>query len=142
LKPYLLDINVLLALTWPSHVHYQPAARWFSKTYKSGFRTCPFTESGFVRLSSNSSYSPNPVAPIEALSLLRQLTSLPGHEFWPASLPLNEALTPGFLLIGHRQITDAYLIALAAKHGGVLATLDRGAAALAPDPRLVELVQG
>jgi len=135
-----LDINVLLALSWPSHVHHNQTAHWFSRIL--GFSTCPFTESGFVRLSSNSSYTPNPVAPLEALALLRQITSLPGHQFWPASLPLSEAIRPDCPVVGHRQITDAYLIALAAEHGGILATLDRGAAALASDPSLVELVQG
>jgi toxin-antitoxin system PIN domain toxin len=142
LKPYLLDVNVLLALTWPSHAHYGPTACWFSRIHKSGFGTCPFTESGFVRISSNSSYTSTPVAPRQALDLLQQLTSLPGHQFWPASLSLSEAISPDLQLRGHRQITDAYLIALAAEHGGILATLDRGAAVLAPDPSLVELIQG
>jgi toxin-antitoxin system PIN domain toxin len=142
LKPYLLDINVLLALTWPSHVHHWQTSRWFSRVKQVGFRTCPFTESGFVRLSSNLSYTPNPVAPLEALAILHQITSLAGHEFWPASLRLSEAIKPDCPVVGHRQITDAYLIALAAEHGGILATLDRGAAAVAQDPALVELVQG
>ena len=74
--------------------------------------------------------------------MLRQITSLPGHGFWPASLTLSEAIRPDCPVVGHRHITDAYLIALADEHGGILATLDRGAAALAWDPALVELVQG
>ena len=35
--------------------------------------------------------------------------------------------------IGHRQVADAYLVALARKHHGHVATLDRGLAALHAD---------
>ena len=33
-------------------------------------------------------------------------------------------------LMWHRQVTDAYLVALARHHGGRVATLDKGLAAL------------
>ena len=62
---------------------------------------------------------------------------IPGHDFWFDDLPLRNAVAPGTLLGGHRQVTDAYLLALASAHGGVLATLDRGAAALARGGQLV-----
>ena len=53
MRPYLLDINVLLALTWPSHVFHPQAQEWFARNRAAGFRTCPLTEIGFVRISSN-----------------------------------------------------------------------------------------
>lgn len=133
---------MLLALAWPSQIHHRIAEEWFLRNRKAGFRTCPFTEAGFVRISSNKSVIKGAVVPTEAVGLLAGITSLPGHRFWAADLPLSSVLQAGLTIIGHRQIMDAYLIALAAEHGGILATLDRGAAALASDPSLVELVQG
>jgi toxin-antitoxin system PIN domain toxin len=129
-KPALLDINVLLALAWPSHVHHHEAQAWFARRRAAGFRTCPLTQTGFVRISSNPNFTSQAVSPGAALLLLEQITSLPEHEFWPDDLPLNQALPREQMIVGHRQITDAYLIALAASRGGIVATLDRGMLAL------------
>src|SRR5262249_7534558 len=85
-KPYLLDVNVLLALAWPNHVHHNEAAAWFERKGAPAFRTCPITETGFVRISSNPAFTANAVMPNQALILLQQITSLPGHEFWPDHL--------------------------------------------------------
>lgn len=75
--------------------------------------------------------------------LLSRIVALPEHQFWPDNLPLGAAITAGQLLVGHRQITDAYLVGLARKNGGRLATLDRGVRILAPkEDDLVELIQG
>jgi len=140
-KPYLLDINVLIALAWPNHVHHDAALDWFLKKATHGFRTCPITQIGFVRISSNPAFTPEAVSPGEALGLLSRVTQLPGHDFWPDDVPLRDTVAPATALIGHRQITDVYLLALANKHGGVLATLDRGAAALGrTDDKPVELI--
>ena len=105
------------------------------------FRTCPLTQSGFVRISSNPAFTANAATPLEALALLRRITELPGHGFWPDDLPLDEAFPPAVWLGSHRQITDGYLLALAAAHDGVLATLDRGIASLAKRwPERLEIV--
>jgi len=130
MKPYLLDINVLIALAWPNHLHHRDAQAWFSRKGAAGFRTCPITEAGFVRISSNPAFTSEAVAPGDAMALLERMTKLRGHGFWPDDLALREAVR-GLALAGHRQVTDAYLLALASAHGGVFATLDRGAAALA-----------
>jgi toxin-antitoxin system PIN domain toxin len=124
-KPYLLDTNVLLALSWPNHVHHQEARKWFREKGASGFRTCPLTQTGFVRISANPAFTAEAVSPGEALALLRKICALPGHEFWADDVSLVEA-QPAPRLFGHRQVTDAYLLALVIAHGGVLATLDRG----------------
>ncbi len=141
-RPYLLDVNVLIALAWPSHVHHAEAQAWFGRRRKVGFRTCPLTQLGFVRISSNPGFSPQAVSPKEAEDLLSRITALPEHGFWPDDLPYANALgqPPGKIartVAGHRQVTDAYLIGLAAAHGGVLATLDRAASALSGPVELV-----
>jgi len=141
MKPYLLDVNVLIALAWPNHVHHVEARGWFVRKGAAGFSTCPMTQTGFVRVSSNPAFTSNAVRPAEALALLDRIIRLPGHDFWPDDLSLPAALQSRSPIIGHRQVTDAYLVALAIGHGGVLATLDKGAALLAKDdPQAVEIV--
>lgn len=141
MKPYLLDVNLLLALAWPSHVHHAQSQDWFSRTRKAGFRTCPLTQTAFVRISCNPRFTPNAVTPQEAVGLLERITSLHEHTFWPDDLPLRDAIPRHLPVVGHRQITDAYLLALATAGGAVLATLDRGVLALTgPDGANIEWV--
>ena len=130
MRPYLLDVNVLLALAWPNHIHHREAQIWFAANAAAGFRTCPITQTGFVRISSNPAFTPQAVTPGEALALLDRMAQLPGHEFWPDDIPLRKAVENWPFLAGHRQVTDAYLVALASAHGGILATLDHAALAL------------
>jgi toxin-antitoxin system PIN domain toxin len=142
LKPYLLDVNLLIALAWPSHVHHHLAQKWFAKKRAAGFRTCPLTQIGFVRISSNPKFTADAVSPHQALTLLERITNLPEHKFWPADLALSDAVSKLDPLVGHRQLTDAYLMAVARARRGVLATLDRGALALAgPNAQSVELLR-
>jgi uncharacterized protein len=138
---YLLDTNVLIALAWPNHVHHREALAWFRDQAVSAFRTCPLTETGFVRISSNPSFTSAAVTPSEALALLARITKLPGHGFWPDDLPLDGAFPDQVVIGHHRHITDSYLVALAAAHDGIVATLDRGIQTLArPWPGRVELI--
>ena len=130
MKPYLLDVNLLIALAWPAHVHYPAAQKWFARKRNAGFRTCPLTQIGFVRISSSPKFTADAVSPREAIALLERITALPEHKFWPADLGLLDALVKLEPIIGHRQITDAYLLALARARRGILATLDRGVLAL------------
>ena len=67
----------------------------------------------------------------EALALLNALTAHPRHRFWPDAIGYGAISTQG--LQGHRQVTDAYLAALARHHAGRLATFDQGLAALHAD---------
>ena len=141
MTPYLLDVNVLIALAWPNHVHHGEALRWFETKAVKGFRTCPMTQAGFVRISSNPSFVANPPGPLDAMALLTRITKLPGHDFWPDDLSLTEAFGPVPVLATHRHVTDGYLLALAAAHDGVLATLDRGIGPLARQcPDRLELI--
>ncbi len=142
MKPYLLDVNLLIALTWSSHVHHAASQRWFSRRRSAGFRTCPTTQAGFVRLSSNVAFTAAAVTPQGALGLLDRITDLPEHAFWPDDLSLREAIGLAQQVVGHRQITDAYLLSLTLVRGGMFATLDRGVMAVAGSRAdAVELVQ-
>lgn len=130
---YLLDANVLIALAWPEHSAHGRASLWFGKRAHEGWATCPMTQAALVRVLSNPAFSPRGLTPSGALLVLKRNVELPGHQFWTDSLQLGEALdrmpTP---LTGHRQITDAYLVALAIENRGKLATLDRGIPRFAP----------
>lgn len=130
---YLLDANVLIALAWPEHSAHDSAGRWFARHRQGGWVTCPITQTALVRVLSNPAFSPRALTPAGALQVLRRNADVPEHRFWPDSIDLREALErmPG-VLTGHRQITDAYLVALAIHNKGKLATLDRGIQKWAP----------
>ncbi len=128
----LLDVNVLLALAWPSHLHHEIAHRWFTTHHTAGWATCPMTQCAFVRISMNPRYSGLGEVSVRAAALLESVVELPFHEFWADDLPFSADEVPKAGITGHRQITDAYLLGLAAHHGGKLVTLDRGISAFAP----------
>lgn len=123
---WLLDANVLIALTTTDHVHHRRATRWYENSVKR-FATCPMTQSALLRFQLQ--FGRN-VTPVSAWSVLRALVDLPQHEFWIDELDFL-AVEP-HQLTGHRQVTDAYLAALAEKKRGRLATLDIGLAKIHP----------
>ncbi len=131
---HLLDTNLLIALFWPSHVQHDKAMKWFAQHRSHGWATCPFTEAGFVRIVSNPAFSRDAVQPHEAIQVLSANTAAKDHAFWADDLPFADAV--GFAegrLAGHQQITDAYLLGLAIRRKGILATLDRRIEALVDD---------
>jgi hypothetical protein len=132
--PILLDVNVLVALAWPNHVHHATALAWFDEVGRAGFATCPVTQSGFVRVSSNKRAIPDARSPREAREILRRITALPGHVFWPDDIEIASNQHIAWERLGsHAQVTDAHLLALAIRHGGRLATFDRVLVDLAPE---------
>ncbi len=133
----LLDVNVLVALAWPSHVHHGRAHDWFARHAAAGWATSPLTQLGFVRVSSNPKAIPEAVSPPQALDVLRQFVGHVHHVFWPDDLEAYNAVIPAGLVMGHRQVTDAYLLGLAIERGGTLVTLDASISSLltADDPR-------
>jgi hypothetical protein len=137
-KGYLLDTNLLIALLWPSHERHGLAVKWFTRHRAKGWATCPLTEAGFVRIVSNPAFSRDAVQPREALHVLTANTAAKDHIFWPDELPIAEAVAfTGIRLMGHQQVPDAYLLGLAIRRGGVLATLDERIAALT-EPKAAE----
>jgi toxin-antitoxin system PIN domain toxin len=129
----LLDVNVLLALAWPNHVHHERAHRWFRSIEGQRWATCPVTQSGFVRVSCNRKALTYARAPLEAVALLRAIVALPGHQFWADDFDLAGAEWILELpLVGHLQITDLRLVALARSNDGKVITFDRGVRSLVP----------
>ncbi|MDO4706194.1 MAG: PIN domain-containing protein [Comamonadaceae bacterium] len=122
----LLDINVWVALLDEQHVHNLAAiALW----KRPGLRiaTCPLTENGALRISAMPGLNRGRPASLTSIrQAMRHACQDVNHQFWPDDLSLvaDEALD--FTRIsGHNQITDAYLLALAVKHGGALASFDQ-----------------
>lgn len=123
----LLDVNLLVALFDPDHVHHQPAHAWFSENRAPGWATCPLTENGLVRILSNPGYPGRQTTLRDAVARLAAFRSSGDHRFWPDTVTLCEEGSFAFQHVGgHRQLTDVYLLALAVAHGGRLATFDRG----------------
>ncbi len=127
-------MNVLVALAWPNHVHHGRALRWLRGVSEQGWATCPVTEVGFVRVSSNARAIPEARSPAQAIALLVRIRALQGHEFWSDDVSPCDADARAFeRVVGHRQVTDAYLLDLARRRGGTLATVDRELLELASD---------
>ena len=124
MNTYLLDINLLLALSDPMHVHHDAAHKWFAKIRPRSWATCALTENGFVRIASHPRYPNRPGDVSIVLGLLRQLCALEGHQFWAEDITLRDTLKADSI-ITHAQITDVYLLGLAIHKGGKLASLDR-----------------
>jgi toxin-antitoxin system PIN domain toxin len=138
MKGYLLDTNLLIALLWPSHDRHDLALKWFTRHRAKGWATCPLTQAGFVRIVSNPAFSRDAVQPRDAIQVLSANTAAKDHAFWPDELSVAEAVAfTGVRLMGHQQVTDAYLLGLAIRRGGVLATLDHRIATLT-EPKSAE----
>jgi hypothetical protein len=134
---FLLDVNVLVAMMWPAHEGHQPVQEWFRRQGQKGWATCPLTQAGFIRITSNPAFSPHAVTPHEAAALLHQNLRHSSHQFWPDDISFMDAVGPiQKQLFGHRQVNDAYLLGLAIHRKGKLVTLDEGVSALLPDKLL------
>lgn len=140
---FLLDVNVLIAMSWPVHVAHEKVQHWFVKHARSAWATCPLTQAAFVRIVSNPAFSPNALTTADAFQLLGSNLKHPGHKFWPDNLGVLEA-TRSFQaqIAGHQQVADAYLLGLTLDRKGRLATLDNGMLALSKGsgPDLVTVI--
>jgi toxin-antitoxin system PIN domain toxin len=136
---YLPDVNVLVALSDPSHVHHRTADNWRLRIGKDRFLLCPITEGGFVRLMANPTVGGLSMS--DAILLLHEIVTLPHCENLPIEhswLELIQPLIPR--LHGYRQITDAVLLGLAIRNGAILVTLDRRIQALAGEAYAANLL--
>jgi len=116
----LLDANVLIALLVSDHVHHSSAETWFLGV-TDGFATCPMTQGSLIRLLVREGQTAE-----AARFLLRGLAVDERHEFWPDDVTYADVPTAG--IIGHRQVTDAYLAQLARSRASRLATFDQALA--------------
>lgn len=124
--PFLLDVNVIISILDPEHIHHTRAQRWFEQEGHAHWLTCPTIENGVVRIVSGSRYPGVSTTPASMLERLDSLRSLGRHEFVQDALSLldRSVFRHGSLLTS-RQVTDTYLLGIAVHRGAVLATLDK-----------------
>ena len=121
----LLDVNVLVALFDPSHVHLEAGHAWLGANRKHRWATCALTENAFVRVLSNPAYPGSRTTVEDATARLRTFCSERRHVFWTDSVSVREDGRFRWNHVqGHRQLTDVYLLALAVANEGRLATFD------------------
>jgi len=124
----LLDVNALVALAWDTHVHHEAMSAWFDE--RTGpWATCPVSEAGFVRVSSNPKAIVGALGVGEARSVLRDLRGVGGHRFLIDDVSMTDADVPR--IVGHRQVTDVLLLTVARRAGVPLVTFDAAIATLA-----------
>ena len=120
----LFDISVLLALFDQDHIRHAHVRAWYLSERKHGWASCPLSQNGFLRIVSQRSYS-SPRSIADALLVLRAATTRTEHAFWPEDISiLDPARIDHAFMLGPKQITDVYLLALAVKNNGRLVTLD------------------
>lgn len=120
----LLDGNVLIARVHDSHVHHLAVTKWLGPD--RAFATCPITQGTLLRLLLRNGRSAT-----DAWAALAAITARDEHEFWADAMGYTAVPSRG--VMGHRQVTDAYLAELARQHGGRVATLDGGFVTAHPD---------
>lgn len=125
MSAFLADGNLLVALTVSDHVHHGVAIDWFERA-EPELATCPITQGTLLRFLIREGQA----APA-AMAVLDAVAARPWHRFWPDDIPFEAQHLAG--VIGPRQVTDSYLVALARRHGGTVATFDAGLAALHGD---------
>lgn len=121
----LLDANVLIAASVERHVHAEAAQRWLAD-HDEAIATTPITQGALIR-----HLLRERVSTADALAGLDLIVSQDRHRFWPDDRPFSRSTWRG--VVGHRQVTAAYLAEQARARGGRLATFDRGLAAAHPD---------
>jgi uncharacterized protein len=121
----LFDVSFLIALFTPRHVHGHRAHDWWLENQKFGWASCPITQNGFVRITSQPSF-PHPATTADAMSKLKTAIAGTDHQFWIDDISISdESVFDHRYLFGHRQVTDAYLLGLAAKNNGRFVTFDQ-----------------
>jgi uncharacterized protein len=123
---HLLDVNALIALSWPKHEHHASVQRWFARHAHGGWGSCAMTQAGFVCVTSQPGFGGQSKSIDEVTSVLHKMLEHPGHRLVPMDFPFEAAskvCTGG--VVGHRQVTDAYLLA-AIRTGMKLLTFDSG----------------
>ena len=128
---WLLDANALIALGWPAHEHHAKVHRWFKRHAAAGWATTAMTQAAFVRIVSQPAFAGRVIGVPQVAELLLRNTAHAAHRLLPMDFGFEQVMgccTGG--LFGQRQITDAYLLTAAARHGARLVTFDSGVASL------------
>lgn len=123
----LLDANTLIAAFDGSHADHLRARAFLERLQR--FFTTPQTQGAFLRFftrpwtdAKGQRCDPR-MSTGQAMGHLKAILALPKHQFLSDDLPFDQVSMRS--LSGFKQWNDAYLIALAAKHGLKLATLER-----------------
>lgn len=120
----LLDVNVLIALLDADHLHHQRATAWLAANIAAGWASCAITQNGCVRVMSQPGY-PHALPTAGVAQRLREATQTSHHLFVECDASLLDARHfDAGLLLGHRHVTDAYLLGLAVWHGMRFVTFD------------------
>ena len=128
---WLLDVNALIALIDPLHVHHEPMHRWFEARHPREWATCPLVENGFVRVLSQLSYPSGCRSPAEVIGILESLKAHQAgvHRTLSDDISLTDpTVFAREFLAGPKQVTDTYLLGLAHLHGLRLVSFDRSLA--------------
>lgn len=142
MKAYLLDVNVLVALAWPAHSLHALVHEWFVRHSRRGWATCAITQAGFVRVVSNPAFSRDALTPRQASQILSDNIKHRAHRFWSMNDGYTETVeTFSERVVGHQQVTDAYLVGLVMRQRGRLATLDAAIRALLPEHLADEFIE-
>jgi uncharacterized protein len=125
---FLLDANVLIALTVAEHEHHEHATAWLTSIAR--FAVCPVVEGALIRFLLRIGESID-----TASAVLAGVRATGRCEFWPDSVSYADVDIS--TIRGHRQVTDSYLAALARNEAGRLATFDAALAARHPESCLL-----
>ncbi|MDZ7749045.1 MAG: TA system VapC family ribonuclease toxin [Halofilum sp. (in: g-proteobacteria)] len=121
----LLDANVLIALLDESHTHHGAAMDWLAGEIDHGWASCPLTQNACVRIMAQPAY-PGDFTPAEVAVRLGEAVADPSHAFWPADVSLlDRARFDWSHILGHRQVSDVYLLQLAVHNSGRFVTFDQ-----------------
>jgi hypothetical protein len=121
----LLDVTLLIALLQEHHAHYDRAHQWWAVNRAEGWASCPLTQNGFLRIVPQLRF-PEPAGTPDPFALLFDMIAATDHAFWPDDISLlDDKIIDRSRILGPKQLTDIYLLALAVEHGGRLVTFDR-----------------
>lgn len=122
---YLLDVNVLIALSDSNHTFHETAWNWFDQKSRRGWATSPITQNALVRILSNKSYPGSPGGVEVVSEILHSLLKVKGHKFVPDDISIDSpALILKFGFVASKQLTDVYLLALSVRHKLKFATFN------------------
>lgn len=127
MRGHLLDISVLLALGLDDHLQNRAAEQWLMRQTNC-FATCPLTQLGFLRITKRLRRD---LSIHQIGAVLESICTDARHLFIAADRDVRQA--DGRLILGHQQITDAYLAGLARQHELKLATFDQALVVTQPD---------
>lgn len=123
---YLLDLNVLISLADPDAVHYSAVHRWFDGGGGKDWGVCPLTEAGFIRVTTNPQYRGAQRTIAQAAAILDEFSRSTGYRYWSIPGTWSDLTAPfATRIVGHQQVTDAYLLGMAIREHGILVTFDQ-----------------